>query len=165
MPCGLFACKVVLFQEHSLPTRRYPCLLVELRGPAAKVSWVIFCSSRLLGCLEIQNGHTNSLEWNELPRVVSFHSNPVEISEDTPRWEESVQARIKPVSRSKLWMWSSCCCLLGVFFHGVASGNGRVEHSPLCHCVVCIQQAVYLCSSLQRYILHILYTTTSSSLV
>ena len=32
-------------------------LRVELRGPAAKVSWVIFCSGRLLGCLEIQNGH------------------------------------------------------------------------------------------------------------
>ena len=30
---------------------------------------------------------TNSLEWNERPRVVSFHSNrsnPVEISQDTP---------------------------------------------------------------------------------
>ena len=30
---------------------------VELRGPAAKVSWVIFCSGRLLDCQEIQNGH------------------------------------------------------------------------------------------------------------
>ena len=28
-----------------------------MRGPGAKVSWVIFCSGRLLGCLEIQNGH------------------------------------------------------------------------------------------------------------
>ena len=27
-----------------------------LRGPTAKVSWVIFCSGRSLGCLEIQNG-------------------------------------------------------------------------------------------------------------
>ena len=30
---------------------------------------------------------TNSLEWNERPRVVSFHSNPsnpVEVSQDTP---------------------------------------------------------------------------------
>ena len=46
-----------LCQERSLPTWRHPCLRVELRGLAAKVSWVIFCSGRLLGCLEIQNGH------------------------------------------------------------------------------------------------------------
>ena len=36
---------------------RYPCLRVELRGPTAKLSWVIFCSGRLLGCLEMQYGH------------------------------------------------------------------------------------------------------------
>ena len=32
---------------------------------------------------------TNSLEWNERPRIVSFHSNrsnPVEISQDTPSY-------------------------------------------------------------------------------
>ena len=46
-----------LCQEHSLPTWRHPCLRVELRGPAAKVSSVILCSGRLLGCLKIQNGH------------------------------------------------------------------------------------------------------------
>ena len=34
-----------------------PRLRVELRGPAAKVSWVTFCSGRMLACLEIQNGH------------------------------------------------------------------------------------------------------------
>ena len=33
-----------LCQEHSLPTWRHPCLRVELRGPATKVSWVIFGS-------------------------------------------------------------------------------------------------------------------------
>ena len=46
-----------LCQEHSLPTCRHPCLRVELLRPAAKVSWVIFCSGRLLGCLQIQYGH------------------------------------------------------------------------------------------------------------
>ena len=46
-----------LCQEQSLPTWRHPCLRVELRGPAAKVGWVHFCSGRLLGCLEIQYGH------------------------------------------------------------------------------------------------------------
>ena len=37
---------------------------------------------RLLGCPELQMD-TNSLEWNERPRIVSFHSNrsnPVELS-------------------------------------------------------------------------------------
>ena len=73
-----------LCQEHSLPTWRHPCVPIELRGTAAKVSWVIFCSGGLLGCLEIQNGHKH-LEWHERPRVVSFHSNrsnPVEVSSD-----------------------------------------------------------------------------------
>ena len=44
-------------QESSLPTLRHPCLRVELRRPAAKFRWAIFCSGRLLGCLEIQHGH------------------------------------------------------------------------------------------------------------
>ena len=46
-----------LCQEHSLPTWRHSCPRVEMRGSAAKVSWVLLCSSRLPGCLEIQNGH------------------------------------------------------------------------------------------------------------
>ena len=46
-----------LCEEHSLPTCWHTCLRVELRGPAAKFSWVILCLGRLLGCLEIQDGH------------------------------------------------------------------------------------------------------------
>ena len=34
-----------------------PIYFFELRAPTAKVSWVVLSSGRLLGCLEIQNGH------------------------------------------------------------------------------------------------------------
>ena len=53
-----------LCQEHSLPTWRQPRLRVELRGPAAKVSWVIFCLGRLLSCLEILRVSTVSAPLN-----------------------------------------------------------------------------------------------------
>ena len=57
-------CLAVYLHEKSFSVPRAldahamaPCLRVEQRGPAAKVSWVIFCSGRLLGCCEIQDGH------------------------------------------------------------------------------------------------------------
>ena len=59
-PALRLALRYICMKTHSLcslPTWWHPCLRIELRGPAAKVSWVIFCSGRLLGCLEIQNGH------------------------------------------------------------------------------------------------------------
>ena len=34
-----------------------PLFRVKLRGPAANVSWIIFCWGRFLGFLEIENGH------------------------------------------------------------------------------------------------------------
>ena len=71
-----------------LPTSRRPCPMVELRSPAANVSWVIFCSSQLFGCLENQHRHKQlEMYHNERPQKVSFHSNcsnTVEISLDTP---------------------------------------------------------------------------------
>ena len=59
-PALRLALRYICMKTHSLcslPTWWHPCLRIELRGPAAKVSWVIFCSGRLFGCLEIQNGH------------------------------------------------------------------------------------------------------------
>ena len=51
---GYFLAKFLsLFQEHSLPTRRCPCLKVELQGHAAKVDSIVLVQSRLLS--RIQN--------------------------------------------------------------------------------------------------------------
>ena len=61
-----------LCQEHSLPTCRHPWVFSVRVGCSA--AWKFGMD-------------TNSLEWNERPRVVSFHSNRsnlVEVSQDTP---------------------------------------------------------------------------------
>ena len=57
-----------------LPTSRRPCPMVELRSPAANVSWVIFCSGRLLGCLDIQNEYKQlGMERTTTSSLVLFH--------------------------------------------------------------------------------------------
>ena len=77
----------------------HPCLRVELRGPAAKVSWLIFCSGRLFGCLENQNGHKQlGMERTTTSSLVPFQ--PFQPGRNkfrrAPRYSVSAGWNVKP---------------------------------------------------------------------
>ena len=66
---------IICVNSTRCPREGNPCLRVKLRGPAAKVSWVIFCSGRLLGSLETQNGHKQlEMERTATSSLVPFRS-------------------------------------------------------------------------------------------
>ena len=57
LPALRLALRYICVRSHApsftrCPRDGTPVLRVELRGPAAKVGWVIFCSARLLDCVQ-----------------------------------------------------------------------------------------------------------------
>ena len=58
---------------------------IELRGSAAQVRWIFFCSGWLLGCLELKMD-TSSFEWNERPQAFSLYSNRSNPGRNTLRY-------------------------------------------------------------------------------
>ena len=114
MPCGRFASKVVLCVKSTrcprdgTPVSGSSCAV----PPQKSVGWVIFCSSRLLGCLEIQNGHKRlGVERTTMSSLVPFQPATIptrsKYALKSLRWPSSFTQHVYAHSKKKELLY--CC--------------------------------------------------------